>query len=352
MAGLSGCSRLLCGVAIFAGPLFPVGAWADEIMVYHQIVVTPQLMIENAHQLQKSVSLAARHALDPGDEALVSVSSFESTSGSDDDTAPPADPRWNLWINGSFTRLDDKQPISGYDSDQTVGLAGFDFKLSEHFILGALINGTWSDTTNKGSRFAGTSSTDGWGAGVYGAAIIANALVADASWIYTETDNSSFDGSDTASYSSDGWIAAGNLTLYHYVNNWRFSPSVGVNYAYNRDDAYTDSIGLLFPEQKQKTGVFEFGGQIGYTHQLQDSASVELWAGVLGEWTFKREVTPSFGTVTPIPTRGDDLDARVSAGLDVQFNDSFSLSLSGEIGGLAISDFNTAGGSARAALSF
>ncbi|MCR9137177.1 MAG: autotransporter outer membrane beta-barrel domain-containing protein [Alphaproteobacteria bacterium] len=329
-----------------------MSASADEIMVHHQIVVTPQLMIENAHQLQKSVSSAARLALVPDGDELVSVSSYGSTSDSQDGTAPAADPRWNLWINGSFTRLDDKQPISGYDSDQTVGLAGIDFKLTEYFILGALINGTWSDTTNTGSGFPGNSSSDGWGAGIYGAAIIASKLVADASWIYTETDNTSFDGTDTASYSSDGWIAAGNLTLYHYVDNWRFSPSIGVNYAYNSDDAYTDSGGFVFPSQKQETGVVEFGGQIGYTHQTQDSGTVEFWTGLLGEWTFKREVSPSFGTVTPIPTRGDDLDARVSAGVDFQFNDSFSLSLSGEIGGLAINDFNSAGGSARAALTF
>ena len=329
-----------------------MAVWADEILVYNQIVVKPQLMIDNAHQLQKSVSWAARHALDPGNADLVSVSSFGSSSDSADGTETVADPRWNLWIDGSYSDLDDKQPISGFNSNQTVGLAGIDFKLTEHFILGALVSGTWSDTTNMGSRFAGSSSADGWGAGVYAAAIIANALVADASWLYNETDNSSFDGMDRASYASNGWIAAGSLTLYHYVDNWRFSPSIGINYAYNRDDAYTDSIGLMFPQQKQETGVFEFGGQIGYTHQSQGSGTMEFWAGLFGEWTFQREVTPSFGTVTPIPARGDDVDARASAGVDVWFNENFSLSFSGEIGGLAISDFKSATGSARAALSF
>lgn len=352
LAKLSGFCKLLCGAAIIAGTGFPGSAWADEVMVYHQIIVKPQLMINNAHQLQKSVSRAARHALDPGDVDLVSVSSYGSSSDTADSTGPAANPRWSLWINGSFSDLNDKQPISGYNSDQTVGLAGLDFSLTENFILGVLVNGSWSNTTNKGSVFTGTSSTEGWGAGLYGAAIIANALIVDASWIYNETDNSSFDGADTASYSSDGWTAASSLTLYHYVDNWRISPSIGVNYAYNRDNAYTDSLGLTFPEQKQKTGVFDFGGQIGYTHQTQGAGSVEFWAGLFGEWTFRRSVSPSFGTVTPIPTRGDDVDVRVSAGMDFSFNETFSLSVSGEVGGLAISDFNSATGSARAAFSF
>ncbi|WP_419913713.1 autotransporter outer membrane beta-barrel domain-containing protein [Hoeflea sp.] len=317
-------------------------------MVYHQIIVKPQLMIEKAHQLQNSVNWAARHALDPRNTGLAAVSAY----GTGDGGEAPADPRWNVWIDGSYTNIDDSQPISGYDSDQTVGLAAIDYKLTERFILGALIMGSTSDTTNTGSVFTGSSSTDGWGAGLYGAAIIGNALVADVSWVYNSTDNSSFDGTDTASYSSHGWIAAGNLTYYHYVDNWRFSPSVGINYAYNRDDAYADSMGLTFPQQTQKTGVFEFGGQVGYTLPSENSGSAEIWAGLYGEWTYMREVSPSFGTVTPIPTRGDDVDARLSAGVDVSLNERFSLSLSGEVGGLAISDFLSATGNARAALSF
>ena len=350
--GAAGYQKLLCGAAFLIGTMCPMAAWADEIGVQHQIIVKPQLMIENAHQLQKSVSWAARNALSPQDINLVSVSAYGTGADTDDGTGQPAAPRWNLWIDGSFTDINDKQPISGFDSNQTVGLAGMDFKLADNFILGALVNGTWSDTTNTGTGFPGSSNTDGWGAGVYGAAIFANALVADASWLYTDTDNSSFDGTDTASYSSNGWIAAGSLTLYHFVDNWRFSPSVGINYAYNRDDAYIDSAGFVFPEQKQKTGVFEFGGQVGYTHQTDNSATMELWAGLFGEWTYKRDVTPSFGTVTPIPTRGDDVDARASAGIDMSFNENFTLSLSGEVGGLAISNFNSASGSARAAFSF
>lgn len=339
--------KLFCAT-IFVGPLLPVTAQADEFLVYNQIIVKPQQMIENAHQLQKTVAWASRNAFDPGQTGFVSVSAFESG----EDGEPAASTRWNVWVSGSYTNIDDSQPISGFDSDQAIGLAGIDYKLTDNFILGALVSGTWSDTSNTGSAFAGSASTDGWGAGVYGAAIIQNRFVFDASWLYNATSNSTFDGSDTANYDSTGWIAAANLTLYHYINNWRISPSVGINYSYNRDDAYTDSIGLIFPQQRQRTGVFEFGGQVGYTHQTQNATTMEFWAGLYGEWTFLRDVSPSFGTVTRIPTRGDDVDARLSAGMDVWVNDQVSVTFSGEIGGLAITDYLSASGTAKLAFSF
>ena len=81
------------------------------------------------------------------------------------------------------------------------------------------------------------------------------------------------------------FLSAANLTAYFYNGNWRFSPAVGINYSENDDEAYVDSAGTAILAQHDRTGVASVSGQAGYTFETGDMQTVEVWAGIAGEWT-------------------------------------------------------------------
>ena len=108
--------------------------------------------------------------------------------------------------------------------------------------------------------------------------------------------------------------------------------------------------GFAVPSQKQKTGVFNFGGQAGRTVSFGEMSSAEFWAGLQGEWTFEQDTGTA--VIPTAPVRDDDFDVRLSGGVDVSVNPNFSISLSGDVAGLAIDDYLTIGISARASVLF
>ena len=54
--------------------------------------------------------------------------------------------------------------------------------------------------------------------------VLGEHFVIDGSVVATWTDNFGTDGSSTAIYDSDGWIASSNLTGYFYHDELRISP--------------------------------------------------------------------------------------------------------------------------------
>lgn len=319
-----------------------------------QYIVTPELMQERARRVREAVQKQVRTRFDPGGrtpQESTSTYAPEDALAQEQEAETVIEQRWSVWGNGTYTHLDDDLPGAGYEGYQAAGLGGLDAQLTERILVGLLGSLDHSDIDNTILPDVPSSSqTDGRGAGAYAGITLTDNLVLDGSVLYTWIDNSAEDAFATASYASQSLNVNGNLTGYWFAGNLRVSPAVGVSYTVNDDEAYTDSALMAYPAVTTTTGVLNFGGQTGYTLYFGDTQSAELWVGSQGEWTF--EQSPTAPVSVGAPVRSDDFDVRVQGGIDLTLSPAFSISVSGDLSGLAMDDYLAFGGSGQASLRF
>ena len=108
-----------------------------------------------------------------------------------------------------------------------------------------------------------------------------------------------------------------------------------------------DSLGTFYPSSTTKTGTLTLGGAATYTHYLANGMSLQPGLSAEAEWTFERSVTTGGGAADT-----DEFDFNLTAGLDVNFSETASLSLNATLSGLARSDYEEAKVGARLTVSF
>lgn len=309
-----------------------------------QIIVNPRLAIERAYRLRTGIQRNAGRRLANTEENATPGQSTQPApmlfAGSEEEERSGGADRWNVWVDATHTRIEDRKPGAGYEGPQNSILVGGDYRLSDRVIAGLVYNYNDSDSDNLFQP--GNSTTESNGIGPYVGVVLTDHLVLDASYLGTWTDNFGFDGTDTARYDSDGWIATSNLTGYWYRDNLRISPAVGISYTRTEDDAYVDTSGAAFPSQTTKTGTLTTGLTLGYTTELGTSRSLEAFVGIEGEWEFENSASPPSSTAS-IPPAMPGWDARFSAGLELALPGDKIVSVRGDIGGLARNRYHSYG---------
>lgn len=331
-------------VAIGAGPALAQKGGGGSSFNDVQIIVNPRLAVERAYRLRTGIQRNAGHRLANTEENANSGQSTQSTpmlfAGSEEGERSGGADMWNVWADATCTRIEDRKPGAGYEGPQNLILVGGDYRLSDRVIAGLVYNYNDSDTDNLFQP--GNSTTESNGIGPYVGVVLTDHLVFDASYLGTWTDNFGFDGTDTARYDSDGWIATSNLTGYWYRDKLRISPAVGISYTRTEDDAYIDTSGAAFPSQTTKTGTFTTGLTLGYTTDLSTSRSLEAFVGIEGEWEFENSTSPPSSTAS-VPPAMPGWDARFSAGLELTLPGDKIVSIKGDIGGLARNRYQSYG---------
>lgn len=322
---------------------FSPGAGAQNIPASFrdiQRVVNPRLAVERAYRIRTAVNRAAGRrfapaASGPAPAALAPGARLISSTEAEGEGGGQA--RWSVWVDGTHTDLKDSHPVAGYDGTQESLIAGADYQVGDRVVAGVLYTYNESDVRDRFLR--GSSSTETHGAGPYLGVVLTDNLVFDASLIAIWTDNTGHDATDTARYDSDGWIAGANLTGYWYFGTLRFSPGFGIAFTRTRDDGYTDTAGRSFSALKTRTGTLTAATTFGYTMALGDTASVEPFLSLEGEWEFRNSTSPSVASSVPVPER--DLSLRTSVGVNVSLPRDIYLTIRGDIGGLGQSRFRT-----------
>lgn len=348
---------LLAGLMFFVGPILdprPAAAQTNLNPPVIQAIVNPRLIIERNRQIREAVKAAVGRQLAPVASEGLTPQAY--TKEEETDVPPPvgadsggAGPRSSLWLDGSYTDIEESHPLRAFDSNQSVFVVGLDRMVHDGILIGAIFS--YSDSDTRDFFVPGTSTTDNYAFGPYIGAKLTNNIVFDASFLYTWSDNFSRDTTGvTAAYDSEAWNLNANLTGYWYAGNWRHSPSLGISYSETRDDPYVDSAAFPFPRQTTRTGLLVFGTTLAYTIKLDDTRSAEPYVTVEGEWEFENSVSPAIFTGLPPDTR--DLDARIEAGVEFGLLDNVALALRGDVGGLARKRYRTVSGGGHLSISF
>jgi hypothetical protein len=253
---------------------------------------------------------------------------------------PPQRPLWNAWANPSVTWSKHGDPLVG-NQGHLINLAlGVDHRLVERGVFGVLFNHERADYDTPPTQ--GTLKTAGSGVGAYGGYALTDSLVIDGLVMWKSLRNDVADPFSHGSYDSRRWMAASNLTGYHYVDQWRLSPTAGILWSRERQDAFVSSLGAFSPQLVTRSLTLSAGGQVGYGFDLEGGARLEPWLGLTASWDVSRSQRPP-----GLPGRElERFDLTVSPGVNLRLTDRAALTLKADFAGLARSNYRqtTAGG--------
>ena len=262
-----------------------------------------------------------------------------ATAAGLDDAATTAPANgFDLWAKGAWSRLDSGDTTS----DLALVHIGADYRLSDDLLIGVLGQVDWSDEDNDTT--SAKADGLGWMAGPYAAARVHEHLIVDARAAWGRSDNDvSPTGAHTDSFKTKRWLVSGGLTGDIRVDNWHLTPGIEATYFREKQDSYTDSVGVLIPNRTISLGQLTFGPEAAYLYRPAEDWVIGPRAGVQGIWNFTDAEVVDIATGA---TGGsDDLRMRTEGGVSVTYDARYTVIVDGFYDGIGADNYSAFGGS-------
>ncbi|WP_417498113.1 Ig-like domain-containing protein [Maricaulis sp.] len=191
----------------------------------------------------------------------------------------------DVWAQAVYTSIDDDR--AGLNANSTFGLyyLGVDMMASENVLVGALLQ--WDHAETVTGTYRSEVSGDGWMAGPYVAARLADNVYLDArgAWGRSENDVNPI-GLYTDAFETSRWLVEANLSGEMHSGNWRLSPQIGIAYFNEEQDAYTDTLGFLIPSQEITLGRINAGPELAYRFINAEGGYFEPYVRLTALWDY------------------------------------------------------------------
>ena len=144
-------------------------------------------------------------------------------------------------------------------------------------------------------------------------------------------------GAYTDSYETSRALAAAKLTGKWAFGALSFQPSAEVIYFTERQEAYTNAIGIAIDNQSVTLGRLTFGPEVGYRLAVGEGRVIEPFVGLKGVWDFAKtaETTAAGEPVGHDPWRG-----RIETGATFRTASGLSFRALGSYDGIGDSQFH------------
>lgn len=281
------------------------------------------------------------------DTGALGAKSFYAGSGTqvgEGKSAGGGERRIGVWTNIAYSNIEDDLSSTAYDGNVYSLLVGADYQVSDRFLVGLAIgyeNIDLDTTFNLGSIEA-----DGFTIAPYAGYVINRYFTVDVSGGFnsSETDltrTSPITSSViTGQMDSSRWFVGGNLNGHYQVKRISLLGRVGLLYASESQDAFTESDTTFNPDREIDLGQLRIGAQVAYS-----IGKVQPYVTGTYEYDFNRElVVVGTGQATPANDRSGfevgggvrfALSGRVSGGIEgtthVGRDDFSSTSVSGNV---------------------
>ncbi len=178
---------------------------------------------------------------------------------------------FGVWGNYSYTDFENKLSSLAFDGGTHSVLGGVDFALWENTVLGIAFGYSNSDidtTFNLGHQ-----DTDSYTIAPYFGALLTDNLSIDINFGYSTSEYDQFRtlvGTTTrvtSSPDSDSLFTAFNINGVTYRDNWIFGTRVGLLWAENIIDSYTESNGVVVAESRSHVSSGSIAGDVAYSMQ-------------------------------------------------------------------------------------
>lgn len=172
--------------------------------------------------------------------------------------------RVGVWLNGSYTWIENEQANSNFDGQILNVMGGADYLVSDRVLVG--LSGGYENQDIKTKFNNGKLEGDGFTVAPYFAFILNKNVNFDVSvghsWI--DYDVSRNGSSVTGSTTGDRWFGSANANYVTSVNNWQLGATAGYLYTMENQDGYTESDGSAVSEVGVHLGQARLSGKLGY----------------------------------------------------------------------------------------
>lgn len=255
--------------------------------------------------------------------------------------------RFDLWVSAEFSGISDDRAGDSADSEFGVVQIGADWLINEKTVVGLLVQRDWMDETQEtiavaaGGISPATIDGAGWMAGPYLVHEFAEGVVFDVLAMYGQSDNDINPlGFYEDSFSTDRFVIRATISGEWAEGPWRIRPSASITHFSETQDSYTDSLGIVIPEQSIEIGRFTAGPEFAYRWDQPGGGYSELHGQINANFDYNPAgLMDATGRV--FDTGTFRADSRV--GLRTLFENGATLDFEVNLSGLGESDFEASG---------
>ena len=281
------------------------------------------------------LNFAAEPQPDPATQEALDALAYAGNGGKSNmvyKTPPPApsiESAWSAWADLRGTGFD--QSSAGSHEEQINVTGGIGKKLSPDLLVG-LFTG-YENFSFTMASIAGKMTGDGGTVGTYAAWHYADHWRADAMLGWTDMAYNGTAGTASGEFHGSRWLGAGGFTGTYRYAGFVNEPSARIYTLWERDNAYTDSLGTAQPANNFSASRVSAGDKVSYPWQATANLSVVPYLGLYTDFHFSTSSALPVGV--PFVGIKDGWSERVTSGVTLSNGRAGpSLSLGGELGGL------------------
>lgn len=324
--------------ASVSGPLAQsISVPRDSIKLRSLQVVATRIVAQNSGQ---AISGAIDAAIDEGfsdaDQMLapsetglrLSSLGYEMQSNGPN-PARRLSPDWIVWSDLRHTTLSadgSKQDISG---NQGNALAGITYRVMPDVLVGVF--GGYESFNYEVASLNGHLRGDGWTAGGYAGWRILPGVRFDAGVAQSGIGYQAVAGTAAGSFPGSRTLFSSGLTgLYRFLPGVELEPSARVYALWEKESAYTDSLGTAQSDRSFSTGRASVGAKLTYRWAASGTTFIAPFAGVYADNYFNKDDAGAASILAAM----QGTSARLLGGVAVTTDYGLKFSSAAELGGL------------------
>jgi outer membrane autotransporter protein len=246
--------------------------------------------------------------------------------------APPRSlpSEWRAWADVRGTAFERGTAGSDFHDNQINATAGLSRRLTPNFFVGLFAG--YENFDYSAQSLGGRLKGDGWDVGGYLGWRFAPHLRLDAALARSGLNYDGVAGTAAAAFPASRWLVSSGVTGSYDWRAFVLEPSARVYALWEREDAYTDSLGTAQAERNFSGGRVSVGTKVTYPIARSATTIVAPYVGIYGDYYFSRDdaVTNELPSIPLI----SGWSARLVAGIGANFDRGIQLAVGGELGGI------------------
>lgn len=246
---------------------------------------------------------------------------------------------WLLWadVKGSgIDRWGSSTSTSVLYGSQINALLGLTRRVTPNLLVGAL--GGYETFDYRSDALSGHLKGGGWALGSYLGWRFAPGLRFDAAAAYSGIGYDGTVGTATGNFSGHRWLVSSGLTGNTKAYGFDIEPSAKLYALWERENAYTDSLGTLQADRAFLTGRASAGIKLSYPWLTSAAVMLAPYASFYADYYFTRDDAAALALAGALPLASvpllDGWSARATGGLAARFGNEATVALGAELGGI------------------
>lgn len=246
---------------------------------------------------------------------------------------------WLLWadVKGSgIDRWGSSTSAPVLYGSQINALLGLTRRVTPNFLVGAL--GGYETFDYRSDALSSHLKGDGWTLGSYLGWRFAPGLRFDAAAAYSGIGYDGTAGTAAGNFSGHRWLVSAGLTGDTNAHGFAIEPSARVYALWERENAYTDSLGTPQADRTFFTGRASAGLKVSYPWIANATLALAPYAGLYADYYFTGDDAAASALAGAVPFASvpllDGWSARATGGLAVRLANQASVAVGAELGGI------------------